>query len=101
MKGFRKRLLVIILIAFLITLPILIIVWYGFGRLLGLFFYNFLRYYIQNDFVRVTLLFIILSLVVGVIIMPFWQSVKAAVYYDIRCRRESWDLKLPDRKASP
>lgn len=100
-KSFRKRLLVIILITFLITLPILIIVWYGFGHLLRLFSYNFLRYYIQNYSIRVTLLFIILSLVVGVIIMPFWQSVKAAVYYDIRCRRESWDLKLPDRKASP
>ena len=100
-KGFRRRLLVIILIAFLITLPILITIWYGFGYLLTLISYNFLRFYIQNYSVRVTLLSIILSLVTGVIIMPFWQSVKAAVYYDIRCRWESWDLKLPDRKASP
>jgi hypothetical protein len=100
-KSFRRRLLVIILLAFLITLPILIIIWYGFGRLLALISYNLLRFYIQNSNVRLTLLLIILSLVIGVIIMPFWQSIKAAVYYDIRCRRESWDLKLPDRKASP
>ncbi len=100
-KSFRRRLLVIILIAFLITLPILIIIWYGFGYLLALISYNLLRFYIQNSNVRLTLLLIISSLLTGVIIMPFWQSIKAAVYYDIRCRRESWDLKLPDRKASP
>lgn len=43
----------------------------------------------------------LLSLIIGLIsaafIVPFWQSIKAVVYYDLRSRREGMGLKLRDR----
>ena len=42
-----------------------------------------------------------LSLIIGLIsaalVVPFWQSIKAVVYYDLRSRREGMGLKLRDR----
>ena len=93
-QGLRMRLIKIILISFSITLPIWIIIWRGLGEIVRLISYNFLRHVISNYTIRVTLITIILTIVTGVIIMPFWQSLKAVVYYDIRCRRESLDLQL-------
>jgi hypothetical protein len=40
----------------------------------------------------------ILSLIGGAIIMPFWQTIQAAIYYDLRSRREGLGLKLRDHK---
>jgi hypothetical protein len=34
-----------------------------------------------------------LGLAGNVILLPFWQSIKAVLYYDLRNRREGWDLK--------
>lgn len=93
-KGLRMRLITIILISFSITFPIWIIVWRVFGEIVRLLSYNFLRYLIENRSIRVTLITIFLTIVTGVIIMPFWQTIKAVVYYDIRCRSESLDLQL-------
>lgn len=43
----------------------------------------------------------LVSLIIGLIsaafIVPFWQSIKAVVYYDLRSRREGMGLKLRDR----
>lgn len=93
-KGLRMRLITIILISFSITFPIWIIVWRVFGEIVRLLSYNFLRYLIEDRSIRVTLITIFLTIVTGVIIMPFWQTIKAVVYYDIRCRSESLDLQL-------
>ena len=38
-----------------------------------------------------------LVLLASVAVIPFWQSVKAAVYYDLRARREGLDIQLRDR----
>jgi hypothetical protein len=32
----------------------------------------------------------------GALIVPFWQTVKAVVYYDLRSRREGLGLQLRD-----
>ncbi|HBE19819.1 MAG TPA: hypothetical protein DEG17_14245 [Cyanobacteria bacterium UBA11149] len=93
-KGLRMRLITIIIVSFTITFPVWIIVWRGLGEILRLISYNFLRYLIDDFSIRAILLTIILNIMTGVIIMPFWQSLKAVVYYDIRCRRESLDLQL-------
>ncbi|MCP2729538.1 hypothetical protein [Limnofasciculus baicalensis] len=93
-KGLRMRLITIILISFSITFPIWIIVWRVFGEIVRLLSYNFLRYIIDDISIRAALVTIVLTIVTGVIIMPFWQTIKAVVYYDIRCRRESLDLQL-------
>jgi hypothetical protein len=36
----------------------------------------------------------IVSFVGGAFLLPFWQSLKAVVYYDMRCRREGFGLKF-------
>jgi hypothetical protein len=37
------------------------------------------------------------SLVGNLFVMPFWQALKAVLYYDLRSRREGLDLNLRDR----
>jgi uncharacterized membrane protein YozB (DUF420 family) len=43
------------------------------------------------------LVYIVLLQLVQILVLPFWQSVKAVVYYDLRSRREGLDLQLDDR----
>lgn len=95
-KGFIAHLQGIIAISFLISLPILIITWVGCSFLLGLIFAKILPPELGSDSLVASLFLIVISLVNGVITMPFWQAIKAVAYYDIRCRRESFDLKLRD-----
>jgi len=99
-KGFIAHLQGIIAISFLISLPILIITWISCPFLFELIFPRILPPELWSDSLVASLvayLFLILvSLVSGVITMPFWQAIKAVAYYDIRCRRESFDLKLRD-----
>jgi len=40
---------------------------------------------------------LIFSLGGGALVMPFWQAIKAVVYFDLRNRREGIDLQLRDR----
>lgn len=40
---------------------------------------------------------VIISLVAAVLTMPFWQAIKAVIYYDLRSRREGLGLRLRDR----
>ncbi|MGB7444300.1 MAG: hypothetical protein WA919_24805 [Coleofasciculaceae cyanobacterium] len=71
-----------------------LIIWQCLRRILKRLSYNFLRTYITNYSVRLSLVLIITTLILGGIIMPFWQSVKAVTYYDLLCRREGIDLKI-------
>jgi uncharacterized membrane protein YhdT len=40
---------------------------------------------------------LILTIVSAALVVPFWQAIKAVVYYDLRSRREGMGLKLRDR----
>lgn len=40
---------------------------------------------------------IAITLLTNTLTMPFWQAIKAVIYYDNRCRQESLDLHLSDR----
>ncbi|MBK1987729.1 hypothetical protein A0J48_009300 [Sphaerospermopsis aphanizomenoides BCCUSP55] len=40
---------------------------------------------------------LLISLIGGMFVMPFWQSMKAVLYYDLRSRREGLGLQLRDR----
>ncbi|WP_413174053.1 glycerophosphoryl diester phosphodiesterase membrane domain-containing protein [Anabaena azotica] len=40
----------------------------------------------------------VISLVGGMFVMPFWQSMKAVLYYDLRSRREGLGLELRNRE---
>ncbi|MFB2933708.1 hypothetical protein ACE1B6_00360 [Aerosakkonemataceae cyanobacterium BLCC-F154] len=91
-KDAVGRIQYIIVVAFLVTIPIQIITGYipsffQIGTEPGTSLYAIIQ-----------LISFILSLLGGAIIMPFWQAVKAVIYYDLRSRREGLDLRLRDRE---
>lgn len=124
-KNFESHTLLISLVAFLITLPLLalleiicyLIFRFSFGSwvianpLIALIaLVEIIRKMFQLLFDGSTnqkqifnLLFWILSLCLGVVVgamqLPFWQAVKAVVYYDLRTRKEGLGLKLRDRNV--
>ncbi len=95
-QGYVWRILLISFVAFLITLPIQILVQI-ITSILQLIFAPLL----QQDSSVFTLLFAVLILVLsfasGAAVLPFWQAIKAVIYYDLRSRREGLGLKLRER----
>ncbi|OKH30542.1 hypothetical protein NIES2119_30750 [[Phormidium ambiguum] IAM M-71] len=86
-----SRIQYIIVVAFLVTIPIQIVT----GYIPSIF-------QIRTEpgtsaYATIQLISFLLSLLGGAIIMPFWQAVKAVIYYDLRSRREGLDLQLRDR----
>ena len=95
-KGFAWRLLGISLVAYLIALPIQIAVQVG-SSIIQIILASLSS---QNSPVFGLLLFVLilgLTLSSGALVLPFWQAIKAVVYYDLRTRREGLGLKLRDR----
>ena len=106
-KGNVGRILLISLIGFLITIPIQFIIQIitikiitTIIRIIGLSFTPLLREIdpiFSTIFSTIFLLLILgLSFMGGVLILPFWQTVKAVVYYDLRSRHEGLGLQLRD-----
>lgn len=68
--------------------------------------FNLLSSSIQNIIINVKesqlylyLVSLIMFLMILAIFTPFWQSIKAVIYYDLRSRREGFGLKLRDREV--
>lgn len=80
----------IFLVTFLVTLPIVIIT--GYLPQIPLFSME------QGSAIYLTvyILSLVLSFFGGAVTMPFWQAIKAVVYYDVRSRREGLGLQLRD-----
>ena len=81
----------VVMIAFLVTLPMLILTSYAPSIFLvtieeGSSLYGIV-YFISFG----------LSVIGGAFLIPFWQTTKAVLYYDLRSRREGLDLQLRDR----
>lgn len=93
-KDAAGRIQYIIVLAFLVTLPIQIVT----GYIPSIFQVRLdpgsTAYWI------VYFISLALSLFGGVIVMPFWQAIKAVIYYDLRSRREGLDLRLRDRNPN-
>ncbi|NJO39496.1 MAG: DUF975 domain-containing protein [Cyanobacteria bacterium CRU_2_1] len=90
------RVFLILFIAFLLTIPLQIIV-----QVLSSVLNTILVTFVPSNSPSYMLLTIaasyILSFASGVLIIPFWQSIKAVIYYDLRSRREGLGLELHDR----
>ncbi|MBD0311804.1 MAG: hypothetical protein ICV86_02640 [Microcoleus sp. T3-bin5] len=43
------------------------------------------------------ILFVLVSFGSGALVNPFWQAMKAIVYYDLRSRKEGLGLQMRDR----
>lgn len=95
-KDSALRILLILLVAFLITIPVQAIAQIGIlliQAVLG-------TQLTQNSplYTSLTLLLgYILGFATSILIIPFWQAIKAVIYYDLRSRREGLGLTLRDR----
>jgi hypothetical protein len=96
-QGHVWRILLISFVGFLITLPIQIVVQIITSILQAVFLPL-----IQDGNTIFALLYFVLVLLLsfsgGALLVPFWQSIKAVIYYDLRSRREGLGLKLRDRE---
>lgn len=96
-QGRVWRTLFISFVAFLITMPAEIVLQIILTVIQGIF----LPLINENSaiFAPIFIVFIVaLSFSTGAIILPFWQAIKAVIYYDLRSRREGLGLKLRDRE---
>ncbi len=91
-----------LLIAFLVMLPIQILI-YLTTSIIWIVVSRISSFILSNSSTSSTLLdllTIVMIVLGGVIIMPFWQSIKAVIYYNVRLRREGLGLELLcDRKT--
>ncbi|MBW4632594.1 MAG: DUF975 domain-containing protein [Iphinoe sp. HA4291-MV1] len=96
-QGYVWRVLLISFVAFLITLPIQIVA----QILTTIIRLSFAPLLEQNSSVFSPIVFMLnlaLSFAIGAVILPFWQAIKAVVYYDLRSRHEGLGLKLRDHE---
>ncbi|MBD2139433.1 DUF975 domain-containing protein [Anabaena sp. FACHB-1237] len=92
-KGYVGRIMLISFVSFLIVLPVQIIVQIVITIIQALL----AAILIENNPLFNLLYWLIvvgLSFSTGALIIPFWQSIKAVVYYDLRSRREGLGLQL-------
>lgn len=81
----------LVIVAFVMTLPILMLTNYIPSIFLTQIEPNTSVYW------SVYSVSLILSIGGSILLMPFWQSLKAVLYYDLRSRREGFDLNLKAR----
>jgi membrane-anchored glycerophosphoryl diester phosphodiesterase (GDPDase) len=96
-QGYVWRILLIGFVAFLIAIPIQILV----QILITIIQLIFTPLMQQGSSFAAVLFFLLvlgLSFASGAVIAPFWQTIKAVIYYDLRSRREGLGLKLRDRE---
>ena len=91
-EGAVGRIQYIVVVAFLVTLPIQIVTGYVPSIFQLRFDPNTQAYWI------VYFINLAFSLLGGAVVMPFWQAIKAVIYYDLRSRREGLDLQMRDRR---
>ncbi|QIR40374.1 DUF975 domain-containing protein [Tolypothrix sp. PCC 7910] len=96
-QGYVWRILLISFVAVLITFPIQLVVQI-LATIIQLIFTPLLQQGNNAASVLVFLLVLALSFASGAAVLPFWQSIKAVIYYDLRSRREGLGLKLRDRE---
>ncbi|NJL89901.1 MAG: DUF975 domain-containing protein [Coleofasciculaceae cyanobacterium SM2_1_6] len=95
-KSYVLRLQGIVVVAFLITLPLQIIT-----QTLAFAIQIFLAGFMDEDSGLFTLLSFLLGYIIGIgsgiFVVPFWQAVKAVIYYDVRSRSEGLGIEIHDR----
>jgi hypothetical protein len=86
-SPFSSRILMIILVAVLIVIPLNIIT--TIPALAGIGQPPTSAIYIISQFVN-----LVLSILLELFLMPFWQVIKSVVYFDLRSRLEGADLRM-------
>ena len=92
-QGYALRLQLIFLVAFLVTIPVSFLV-----QLVTTFIQIILEVIFSSDSPIFLLFYVLASLAIsfasGAFLIPFWQAIKAVIYYDLRSRKEGLDLHL-------
>jgi hypothetical protein len=93
-QGNVSQIFEILFVANFMTLPLEIIANFG-----SSFIQSFLLMIIPSEqspiFISFYLIFnCILALAIWIILLPFWQAVKATIYYDLRSRKERINLQV-------
>ncbi|MEO1133297.1 MAG: hypothetical protein AAFX40_11395, partial [Cyanobacteria bacterium J06639_1] len=90
-KGSVGRILGVLFIATLVTLPANLVLSYPLQIVLEAMDRESLLFWV------VYAINLSISIAVSIFFLPFWQSLKGVIYYDLQSRREGFDLKLSDR----
>ncbi len=94
-KGYAGRIFLILMVAFLVSIPIYIV-----SQIAASLIQTILLEIMKTSPLDITfqIVFLVVSyilwLIIGVFIIPFSQSIKAVIYYDLRTRQEGIDLQL-------
>jgi hypothetical protein len=95
-KGSVGRIQWIIFVGILVSLPITIVV-----QILSSIVQSVLTAVLGAEsgmfFLVYFLLILLLSFASGALVTPFWQAMKAIIYYDLRSRKEGLGLQMRDR----
>lgn len=95
-KGSVGRIQWIVFVGILVSLPVSIVV-----QILSMIVQSVLTAVLGADsgifFLVYYLLILLLSFGSGALVTPFWQAMKAIIYYDLRSRKEGLGLQMRDR----
>lgn len=92
-KGSVFRIETILTIAFIISLPAQIIMQIFIEK------FDFLDSYSKLQYTSsLTIVSLVIILLISALILPFFQAIKAVLYYDLRNRREGLGLRISDRQ---
>ncbi|MEH2399151.1 DUF975 domain-containing protein [Nostoc sp.] len=108
-KGNALRIILILSVSLLITMPIQIVFQLILKGIIQALIHPLLIQQAIPDilnssintilFIAIVYLLVLVSVfLVNAVILPFWQAIKAVIYYDLRSRREGLGLKLRDRE---
>ncbi len=94
-KGAVGRIQLVVFIAFLISIPIFLVT----NIISSLILQTVFSVGLGNTpsgiaIIGIVTLYIALSLSSAALMIPFWQSIKAMIYYDLRIRREGMGIDL-------
>ncbi|MEG4227654.1 glycerophosphoryl diester phosphodiesterase membrane domain-containing protein [Microcoleus sp. N9_B2] len=95
-KGSVGRIQWIVVVAFLVSLPVYIVS----NVLTVILQVVLLRLFGPESslyFLVYWILVLLLSFGFGALVTPFWQAMKAIIYYDLRSRKEGFGLQIRDR----
>ena len=99
-KGYVVRIFIILLVATLVSIPIGIIMQFIAGTIQAIVFDNLP---VETTYPSVPLLSFLMGYTIGILgnifLLPFWQAIKAVIYYDLRTRREGMGLELRKREV--
>lgn len=96
-QGSVGRIQWIVFVAILVSLPLTTIIPGILGAIVGGILTAFLDPTSSLFLIVSNLLTLPVSFGCGALVTPFWQAIKAVVYYDVRSRKEGLGLQIRDR----